>query len=266
MTKPFNQNLTGFEGWIVSLIFHVFLGTLFLVIVFKNQIEYSDYAQLTISNYIPEESVSIDQNTSTQITDQSRAIVDQTPITRSVDLPDRRMTEQDPEKIVERNRSDMPIEESGQRIKSSQDPLTGLVRESNEIATNDIPTNYRPLRNVDEPIVGEKISSIKPSEGQSGTINIEKPYTISWVGMEREVLFDPLPVYPDGVNKEVLIKIRITVLPDGSIGDMNLLQKGDAKLESITLMTLKQWRLNPLEPSAVQKNQQAEIAFRFVLQ
>ena len=266
MTKPFNQNLTGFEGWLVSLIFHGFLGALFLVIVFNNQIEYSDYAQLTISNFIPEESSPANQNFNTQIPDQSPMIIDQTPMTRSVDLPNRRMTEQDPEKIFERNRSDMPIEESGQRTSSSQDPLAGLVRESNETANDDIPTNYRPLRNVDETIIGEKITSIKPSEGQSGTINIEKPYIISWEGFEREVLFDPLPVYPDGVNKEVRIKIRITVLPDGSIGDMNLLQKGDAKLESITMKTLKQWRLNPLEPSAIQKNQQAEIAFRFVLQ
>jgi protein TonB len=265
MTKPFNQNLTGLEGWIISFIIHGILAATFLVIVFNNQIEYSDYAQLTISNFEPEEIIPISQDMGSPIPEPSRAVVDQSPVTRSVDLPDRRMTEQDPERIFERNRTDMPIEESGRQISSAQDPLAGIARESAEVGTADIPEN-RPLRNYEESLVGDKVRSINPSEGSTGSINIEKPYTISFIGTEREVLFDPLPEYPPGVNKEVRIKIAITVLPDGSIGDMNVLQKGDATLESITMKTLKQWRLNPLEPSAVQKNQRAEVAFRFVLQ
>jgi protein TonB len=95
---------------------------------------------------------------------------------------------------------------------------------------------------------------------------IEKPYEISWDGFDREVQYDPLPTYPPGVNKEVRIKIRITVLPDGTVGDMIPTQKGDVTLESITMKALKQWRLNPLEPSAPQVNQSGDVTFRFVLE
>jgi TonB family protein len=114
--------------------------------------------------------------------------------------------------------------------------------------------------------VGQKLDAIAVPGQKGGDVKFEKPYEISWEGVVREVLYDPYPEYPEGVNIEGKIKIEITVLPDGTIGELILLQKLDATLESEALKTMKFWRFNSLKPTDPQLNQTAVITFRFILQ
>ena len=114
--------------------------------------------------------------------------------------------------------------------------------------------------------VGEKIDAIAVPGQKGGDVKFDKPYEISWEGVIRDILYDPLPLYPEGLDKEARIQIKITVLPDGTIGDLIPLQKSDATLESVTMKSLKLWRLSSLKPTDPQLNQTAVITFRFVLQ
>lgn len=120
---------------------------------------------------------------------------------------------------------------------------------------------------------GENVSTVsykpKVEPKISRGVLFEKPYEISWEGVVREVLYDPLPTYPEGLDKEARIKIKITVLPNGTIGNLIPLQKADATLESVTmksLKSLKSWRFSPLKPTDSQLDQTAIITMIFVLQ
>lgn len=71
---------------------------------------------------------------------------------------------------------------------------------------------------------------------------------IEWGGGgNRTVLNKVLPPSPASLDRLVSIKIRFTVLPDGTVGDMRPMTKGDPALEGISLRTLKKWKFNRLE-------------------
>ena len=100
------------------------------------------------------------------------------------------------------------------------------------------------------------------------TINgnvFDKPYDISWDGAVRDVLYDPLPIFPKELNKEVHIRIKIIVLPNGMVGDLIPLQIESASLKLETIKTLRTWRFSPLKPTTRQLNQIALITLRYIL-
>lgn len=70
---------------------------------------------------------------------------------------------------------------------------------------------------------------------------------IEWGGGgNRVVLYKTLPKFPDGVNTSAQIKIRFTVLPDGTVGQIVPLQKADPRLERAAIDALRKWRFNAL--------------------
>ncbi|MFP4369064.1 MAG: energy transducer TonB [Candidatus Kapaibacterium sp.] len=71
---------------------------------------------------------------------------------------------------------------------------------------------------------------------------------IEWGGGgNRTVLYKKVPKFPDGVSRSAKIKIRFTVLADGTVAQMVPLQKADPRLEKAAMEALKQWRFNRLE-------------------
>ena len=71
---------------------------------------------------------------------------------------------------------------------------------------------------------------------------------IEWGGGgNRTVLNKILPPSPSNLDRLVSIKIRFNVLPDGTVGEMRPMTKGDPSLEGISLKTLKKWKFNRLE-------------------
>ncbi len=109
--------------------------------------------------------------------------------------------------------------------------------------------------------MGEKeIPPTTPSEKEPGQI-----YRIEGPAAQRTVLFQVLPKYPQGLGKEAKIKVSFTVLPDGSVGMIVPLQKGEPLLEDLTLDALRQWRFNPLPPQEPQIEQRGIITFIYRL-
>ena len=92
-------------------------------------------------------------------------------------------------------------------------------------------------------------------------------FDIDWGGKGiRKIYSYTLPKYPDGVKKEIDIKLQFTILPDGTIGTIIPKIKADTKLENAAINSLRQWRFEALNPSQKQVEQTAVIVFPYRLQ
>ncbi|MFA3781559.1 TonB family protein [Melioribacteraceae bacterium 4301-Me] len=81
----------------------------------------------------------------------------------------------------------------------------------------------------------------------------------------RKIYSYILPQYPEGVSKEIDVKLKFTIMPDGTVGKIFPLIKADAKLEMAAINSLRQWRFEPLPPNAKQIEQSVVITFPYRL-
>jgi TonB family protein len=105
------------------------------------------------------------------------------------------------------------------------------------------------------------------AEGPVASSGTEKglPYTIEGDAANRRILSQVLPAYPPDLQREAVVRIRFWVLPDGRIGQMIPVKKGDPQLETLTMQAMRQWRFNALSSSDEQKNAQGVITFVYKL-
>jgi len=82
----------------------------------------------------------------------------------------------------------------------------------------------------------------------------------------RKIYSYNLPGYPEGVSKEIDVKLRFTIKPDGTVGKIFPLIKADARLELASINSLRQWRFEPLPKNAKQIEQTVVIIFPYRLQ
>lgn len=70
---------------------------------------------------------------------------------------------------------------------------------------------------------------------------------IEWGGGgNRTVLSKVLPKSPNKLDRNVQLKVKFTVLADGTVAHMKPMQKGDPILEQQSLSALKRWRFNKI--------------------
>lgn len=81
----------------------------------------------------------------------------------------------------------------------------------------------------------------------------------------RAIIYQPSPPEVDIVN-EIEFKLKFWVLPDGTIGEVIPLKRGDAKLERVAIAYLKKWRFEPLSPEAPQRKIWGTIPIKFTAQ
>lgn len=153
--------------------------------------------------------------------------------------------------------------------------LNKQVENSKDIKGIDLPKSEEKVSNeITEPI-GRRKNSTKPnveSENLSSGIGNggEGPggfgYGIDWGGKgTRKIYSYVLPAYPPGVNKEINIRLRFTILPDGTVGTIIPLTKADTKLEDAAINSLRQWRFEALGTSYKKIEQVAVIVFPYRL-
>lgn len=103
-------------------------------------------------------------------------------------------------------------------------------------------------------------------QGNKGNGSGSFGYDIDWGGLgQRKIYSFSLPEYPEGVNKEIDIRLRFTILPDGTVGNIFPLIKADTRLENAAIHSLRQWRFEPLNPLQKQTEQIAVIVFPYRL-
>ena len=113
-----------------------------------------------------------------------------------------------------------------------------------------------------------KTNAKETAEGQGNKANGSGSfgYDIDWGGQgQRKIYSFNLPEYPEGVNKEIDIRLRFTILPDGTVGNIFPLIKADTQLENAAINSLRQWRFEALDASQKQVDQVAVIVFPYRL-
>jgi TonB family protein len=110
----------------------------------------------------------------------------------------------------------------------------------------------------------ERISP--PTDGLSKTL-VDKPVIEDIAGIkgpaaDRKVVFKPKPPVVT-VTVEATITLKFWVFPDGTVGKVVPLVKGDATLEQIAISYLKRWRFTPLSSSEPQEQEWGTIPIKF---
>ena len=81
----------------------------------------------------------------------------------------------------------------------------------------------------------------------------------------RSVVYRPaLPSASIKINIE--LRFRFWVMPDGSIGEVIPIKRGNADLEQIAMSYLKQWRFEPLPLNVAQQQMWGTIPIKFIAQ
>lgn len=115
----------------------------------------------------------------------------------------------------------------------------------------------------------EQLNSEVTTEGQGNEAIGEGSFgfDIDFGGQgTRKIYSFLLPDYPEGVKKEVDIKLEFKILPDGTVGTIIPKMKADTRLENAAINSLRQWRFEPLSQYQKQIEQTAIIVFPYRLQ
>ncbi|MFC1730242.1 hypothetical protein ACFL6I_07875 [candidate division KSB1 bacterium] len=264
MNQKFKNKNTAAVGWLSSFLFHCGLGIIFINIYIDTSIPEREFSEVSFTSIVPSELRAITRE-SLPAAAPAQQSLSESQQTRLVDLAKRRMLEEEPPRLLEDMRDRIRTQETVQTTGTKIDPVTGLVIESQARPVTRLPgeTDLTGTRRIE---VGRKVTTEIPTEGIGGNVVSEKPYDIRWEGGDREVLADPLPQFPEGVERNnVVLRMQISVFPDGTMGGIIPLQKGNAILETVTKQALMKWRFNALESSAPQVSQNGVITFRFIL-
>ena len=160
--------------------------------------------------------------------------------------------EQSKEKNPEVKEVDLPV-----AINTEDENVIKPANNENEIAEE------RTKINTEASISDSK--SIE--EGSNANVDGNFGFDIDWGGKgTRKIYSFILPQYPDGVKKEVNIKLQFTILPDGTVGTIIPKMKADTRLENAAINSLRQWRFEALNPTQRQVEQTAVIVFPYRLQ
>jgi len=199
-------------------------------------------------DYVPSEYVELSFGISDQ-TGSSGAQGNKINIIKETPKPSEK--EQSKEKNPEVKEVDLPIAVSteDENVIKPANNEKEVAEESNEINTETVVPNS------------------KSSEEGNSSVEGNFGFDIDWGGKgTRKIYSFILPQYPDGVKKEVNIKLQFTILPDGTVGTIIPKMKADTRLENAAINSLRQWRFEALSSNQRQAEQTAVIVFPYRLQ
>jgi hypothetical protein len=247
-------NMSG-RAYACSIAFHAVLMLWMLNMRFSFTVEPPAFFQISLG--------AVSSQRIEQIMEESVQRQAMTPEER-IDVPDRRMIDIDEPTISvpSQNRIESKdIVSTAAKLKTEIDPqrVDSPVRPS-EILSMDRKVNYQGSRISvgEQPGAGIETSVI----GASEAIN----FTIEGEVQGRKVLSNPLPQYPEGLNKTATIRISFAVQPDGAVSASGMVpvRKENAVLEELAMNSLKLWRFSPL-PEGSSATQRGIITFVFSL-
>ncbi len=146
--------------------------------------------------------------------------------------------------------------------KDKQEVVVPKVKNSDE--TNIVAAPPKKKKEVKE--VVKKKETTKGRE-ESGDGEGKFGFELDFGGKgKRKIYSYIIPAYPPGVSKEIDVKLKFTIMPDGSVGRIFPVRKADTRLEAAAINSLRQWRFEALPSGQKQKSQSAIITFPFRLQ
>lgn len=243
------------RAYVYSIVFHAMLVLWMLNMRFSFEVEPPAFFQLTLG--------AVSSQRIEQIMEESVQRQAMTPEER-IDVPDRRMIDiEEPAISVpsQQRLESKDIISTAARLKTDIDPqrVNSPVRPA-EILSMDRKVNYQGSRITvgEQPGGGIETSVIGTQEAVNFTIEGEI--------QGRKVVSNPLPRYPEGLNKTATIRISFAVLPDGSVSASGMVpvRKENAVLEELAMNSLKLWRFSPLSEGS-RTTQRGIITFVFSL-
>jgi hypothetical protein len=219
----------------ISLLVHVILFILLLLIKFTLDYPPRDYVELSFGKFNQPGSSGAIGTQLYQVEENAQAekneTVDKSKEVKEVELPKAKNTSED--NVV------LPADKQKEQTKT-------VKTETEEKTDSKITTAGQ----------GNKAAG----EGSFG-------YDIEWGGQgTRRIYSFILPDYPEGVSKEIDIRLKFSILPDGTVGTILPLTKADTRLENAAINSLRQWRFEALNPDQKQVEQTAVIVFPYRLQ
>ncbi|PIE32891.1 hypothetical protein CSA56_13930 [candidate division KSB3 bacterium] len=82
----------------------------------------------------------------------------------------------------------------------------------------------------------------------------------------RALIYRPNPPQLDNVNIDVELKLKFWVLPDGTIGEVIPIKRGNAELERIAINYLKKWKFEALPEGREHQQIWGTIPIKFTIQ
>lgn len=220
----------------VSIGLHIIIFILLLLLTYSNTYQQPEYVELTFG-------VSGKQGSSGNVGTQVTEVEELTKTEKKHETVDKSKEV----KVVE-----LP------KAKNTSDENVVKPAEKDKIVAEKSKTETKEKTNSDVTSVGQ--GNKAEGEGSFG-------FDIDWGGNgKRKIYSYALPSYPEGVNKEIDIRLRFTILPDGTVGTILPLTKADTRLENAAINSLRQWRFEKLDPNRKQVEQAAIIVFPYRLQ
>jgi hypothetical protein len=229
-----NQNITR-VSYSASLLFHIILLLLFLIINFSIDYKQKNYVELSFGILGEQGS--------------SGAIGDQLNKTEELAKPQQ-------ETVTENKSKEVKEVELPKAKNTEKENVIVPAKKDKEVKKETKKENTK-QENSNTSNTGQ--GNLAKGEGSFG-------FDIQWGGSgTRKIYSYSLPDYPEGVNKEIDIKLKFTIKPDGTVGSIFLLSKADTRLENAAINSLWQWRFEPLSGTQQQADQSAVIVFPYRL-
>ena len=230
-----SEKSTGIS-YTVSIFVHVILIGLFLLINMSFDYSPADYIELSFGISSESGSSGAEGNLVENIEEISELEMQST-------------TEEQNREV---NEVDLPVSEttSEENIIIPADEEKEIAEENNNENTEEVNSNVTSTGQGNESV----------GDGSLG-------FDIDWGGNgTRKIYSFLLPQYPEGVKKEIDIKLEFTILADGTVGTIIPKMKADTRLENAAINSLRQWRFEALRNNQRQAEQKALIVFPYRLQ
>lgn len=150
------------------------------------------------------------------------------------------------------------------KAKNDDAELTEKNKKAKDEKTNEVDIDKTPK---EEKLPASASADTEKGKGDSGDEEGSAGFEIAWGGSGmRKIYSYELPSYPEGVSKEIDIKLRFAILPDGTVGKIIPLMKADTRLEMAAINSLRNWRFEPLRTGQKKAEQSVVITFPYRLQ
>lgn len=233
--RPMTYNAIKNLSFSVSLLIHLLLLLLFLLIKYSIDLPVKDYVELSFG-------VSGELGSSGAIGTQIKKV-------QELAKPEEKTETVDKSREVKE--VELPI------AKNTQDE--NIIKPAEKNKEVSATTKTETEANTESNVTTQGQGNLAEGEGSFG-------YDIDWGGQgTRRIYSYIIPSYPDGVYKEADIRLRFTILPDGTVGTIIPQTKADTKLENAAINSLRQWRFEPLSQNQKQSEQTAVIVFPYRL-
>ena len=220
----------------VSLLFHLILLLLFLILKF------------TI-DYPPKEYVELSFGVSGEL-GSSGAIGSQVTEVEELSKPEEKT------ETVDKSKEVKEVELPKAKNTSEENVIKPADKQKEETAA----TKTESKETTEDNITTEGQGNLAEEEGSFG-------FDFKGGGLgTRRLLSQGVLIYPEGVQKEIDIKLKFSILPDGTVGSITPITKADVRLENAAINALRQCRFEPLSPHQKQSEQTAAVVARFRLQ